>query len=72
LRSAFHDIPVDETAAILGLSAAEVYGFDVDALRPLAAQVGPTPDDLGQDNHDLVKWDSLRAAGRPWLTGVEA
>ena len=36
LRDAFGDIPVDETAAILGANAAEFYGFDVDALRPLA------------------------------------
>lgn len=72
LRDAFHDIPVDETAAILGGNAAAFYGFDVDALRPLAGRIGPTPADLGQDGHDLAKWDALRAAGRPWLTGVEA
>jgi len=72
LRDAFHDIPRDETAAILGLNAAEMYGFDVHALQPLADQVGPTPDELGQTGDDLAKWDALRAAGRPWLTGVEA
>jgi hypothetical protein len=54
------------------LNAAELYGFDVEALRPLADQVGPTPDELGQLGHDLSKWESRRAAGRPWLTGVEA
>ena len=32
-----------------GGNAAEVYGFDVDALRPLADRIGPTPDELGQD-----------------------
>ncbi len=58
--------------AMLGCNAAEVYGFDVDALRPLADQIGPTPDELGQTGDDLAKWDPLRAAGRPWLTGVEA
>ena len=72
LRDAFHDIPVDETAAILGLNAAEFYGFDVDALRPLADKVGPSPEDLGQTGDDLAKWSALREAGRPWLTGVEA
>jgi hypothetical protein len=72
LRDAFHDIPADETAAILGGNTAEVYGFDVDALRPLANQVGPTRAELGQDDGDLAKWDGLRRAGRPWLTGVEA
>jgi hypothetical protein len=72
LRDAFHDIPVDETQQILGLNAAELYGFDEKALRPLADQVGPTPDELGQVDQDLSKWESLRAAGRPWLSGAEA
>ena len=52
----FCDIPVDETAQMLGLNAAEMYGFDVDALaaarrpgrpdaRPSSARTG---DDLAQ------------------------
>jgi hypothetical protein len=49
-----------------------MYGFDVAALAPLAAKVGPTPADLGQTGEDLAKWDALAAAGRPWLSGVEA
>jgi hypothetical protein len=49
-----------------------MYGFDEAALRPLADKVGPTPAELGQEGVDLSKWDELRAAGRPWLTGVEA
>jgi len=72
LRDAFSDIPVDETAAILGGNAVEFYGFDAAALRPLADRVGPSPDDLGQTGADLSKWDELRAAGRPWRTGVQA
>lgn len=71
LCDAFADIPVDETAQMLGRNAAAVYGFDVDALRPLADKVGPTPDELGQTGADLAKWDALRAAGRPWRTGTE-
>lgn len=72
LRDAFSDIPVDETRAILGTSAAEMYGFDVEALAPLAARIGPTPEDLGQIGQDPGRWSDLAAAGRPWLTGVEA
>ena len=34
---------------MLGGTAARVYGFDVDALAPIAARIGPTPADLGQD-----------------------
>jgi predicted TIM-barrel fold metal-dependent hydrolase len=73
LKDRFWDIPVDETAQILGLNQAEFYGFDLDALAPVAERVGPTPDDLGQtDASVLAKWDRYRAAGRPWLTDVEA
>jgi predicted TIM-barrel fold metal-dependent hydrolase len=73
LREAFWDVPVDETARMLGLNAAEFYGFDVERLRPIADEIGPTPEDLGQgDESVLAKWDDLRAAGRHWLTGREA
>jgi predicted TIM-barrel fold metal-dependent hydrolase len=72
LRDAFHDIPTDETAEILGGNAAACYGFDIAALRPLADRIGPTPDDLGQDGADLAKWEESAAAGRSWLTGKEA
>jgi predicted TIM-barrel fold metal-dependent hydrolase len=72
LRSAFHDIPPDETQQILGGNAAACYDFDTAALRPLAERFGPTPEDLGQTGADLDKWAELAAAGRPWLSGKEA
>jgi hypothetical protein len=74
LRSAFCDIPVDETSQMLGANAAAVYNFDVAALSPIAARIGPTPSDLGQDGPPdaLSKWTDLAAAGRPWLSGKEA
>jgi predicted TIM-barrel fold metal-dependent hydrolase len=76
LRNAFNDIPVDETAQILGGNAAVCYGFDTAALAPLAARIGPTPEQLGQapdsTGAGLDKWNDLAAAGRPWLTGKEA
>ena len=71
LRNAFCDIPVDETAEMLGTNAASVYNFDPAKLAPLADRIGPTPEELGQDGHDLAKWEPLAKAGRPWLTGVE-
>jgi predicted TIM-barrel fold metal-dependent hydrolase len=72
LKDRFWDIPVDETAQILGLNQAEFYGFDLGELAPIADRVGPTPNDLGQtDASVLAKWDRYRAAGRPWLTEVE-
>jgi hypothetical protein len=67
---------VDETQAMLGTNAAEVYGFDVDALAPLAERIGPTPDELGQAGAEadgrLDRWTDVKAAGRPWITGAEA
>jgi predicted TIM-barrel fold metal-dependent hydrolase len=69
LRETFWDCPVDDTRAILGLNAAEFYGFDTATLAPLVERIGPTPDDLGQTAAvDLSKWDALRAVGRHWLT----
>ena len=72
LANAFHDIPVDETPGMLGTNAAECYGFDPAALRPLADRHRAHPEELGQTGDDLAKWSDLAAAGRPWLTGKEA
>lgn len=73
LKDRFWDIPVEETAQILGLNAAAFYDFDLDRLRPIADRIGPTPEELGQtDQAVLAKWDDLRKAARPWLTGAEA
>jgi predicted TIM-barrel fold metal-dependent hydrolase len=49
LRGDFGALPVDDTAKLLGGTAAHCYGFDTDALRPIADRIGPTPEDLGQD-----------------------
>ncbi|MCP2337047.1 amidohydrolase family protein [Actinomadura rupiterrae] len=71
LVHAFSDVPVDETRAMLGLSAAENYAFDVARLRPLADRIGPRPSDLGQDKADTSIWDQAREAGRHWLSGPD-
>jgi predicted TIM-barrel fold metal-dependent hydrolase len=42
LRHTFAGVDRDEVAAMLGGNAAGVYGFDLDALAPIAARVGPT------------------------------
>ena len=41
LRQVMHDLPEDEMRKILGENAAKLYGFDLDALAPLAAEYGP-------------------------------
>jgi predicted TIM-barrel fold metal-dependent hydrolase len=38
---AFHGVPQDELAAMLGGNAACLYGFDPEKLAPLAARIGP-------------------------------
>ena len=42
LRNTFADIDADEVAAMVGLNAAKVYGFDLDMLQRVADDVGPT------------------------------
>jgi predicted TIM-barrel fold metal-dependent hydrolase len=72
LRDSYHDIPVEETRRMLGLAAAELYGFDLDALAPLAARIGPTPEDLGQtDPAGSPRWNEAREVGRHWLTNQD-
>jgi len=48
LRQLFHDTPVDELQQMLAGNAARLYHFDLAALAPLAAKVGPTVDELAQ------------------------
>lgn len=64
LRQDFSDVPVDDTAEMLGLTAAGVYGFDLDALAPIASSIGPTPDSLGQDAN--LRSDPQAKAGARW------
>ena len=73
LQRTFHDIPIAETRRMVGLAAAEVYGFDVDALRPIADKIGPTPAELGQgaDAEAVARWEPTRTVGRHWLTDHE-
>jgi predicted TIM-barrel fold metal-dependent hydrolase len=74
LQKTFFDIPIPETRRMLGLSAAEVFGFDLEKLQPLADKIGHTPTDLGQLGEaktaaDLeARWTQVKAAGRHWLT----
>jgi len=65
LRADFAEVPVDDTAELLGLTAARVYGFDLDELRPIAGRIGPTPESLGQDP-TLRSDPAERASARWW------
>ncbi len=46
LRLAFAGVPTEEVRSMVGGNAAELYGFDLSALAPLAQQFGPTPDQV--------------------------
>ncbi|HEB90231.1 MAG TPA: amidohydrolase [Deltaproteobacteria bacterium] len=46
LRETFGTYPEAEIRALLGTNAAEVYGFDLDALAPIAERIGPTLSEL--------------------------
>jgi hypothetical protein len=46
LRQLFHDTDESELRAILAGNAAKLYDFDLAALAPMAAQVGPTVEEL--------------------------
>jgi predicted TIM-barrel fold metal-dependent hydrolase len=48
LRYTFHDVPVNEVRAILGLNAARVFNLDVAALQEVADRIGPTPAEIAR------------------------
>jgi predicted TIM-barrel fold metal-dependent hydrolase len=64
LQSDFAEVPVQDTVQLLGLTAARCYGFDLDALAPVAARIGPTPADLGQD--ETRRTDPAEVAAARW------
>jgi predicted TIM-barrel fold metal-dependent hydrolase len=62
LKADFTTVPVEDARQLLGLTAARCYGFDLDALRPIAQRIGPTPADLGQDPSLRTDPDEVRQA----------
>ena len=53
LRQVMHDLPEDRKRAVLGENAARLFGFDLDALAPLAADHGPTVEELAEPLTEL-------------------
>jgi predicted TIM-barrel fold metal-dependent hydrolase len=49
IRERFKDVPEEEARQILGLTAASVYGLDVEVLERLADKIGPTIDEVHGD-----------------------
>ncbi len=48
LRETFGEVPATETRVMLGETAAEVYGFDVEALAEVVERAGPSQEEIGQ------------------------
>jgi predicted TIM-barrel fold metal-dependent hydrolase len=71
LFKTYHDVPVAETRRMIGEAAAEIYGFDIAKLRPIAERIAVTPETLGQtdDEATVARWQGHREVGRHWLTG---
>mgnify|MGYP001278290837 CR=1 FL=1 len=53
LRQVFHDVEPDTVQRMLAGTAAEVYGFDLEKLKPLANKVGPTVAEVQQPLTEL-------------------
>jgi len=53
MRFAFSDVPEDEVRMMLGLNAATLYGFDLDALRPIAERLAITPELVRQPLEEI-------------------
>ena len=53
LRQVMLDVPVEEKRRLLGLNAADLYDFDVEALAPLVAEYGPTVAELEEPLTEL-------------------
>ena len=66
LETDFRDVSIEDTRQLLGLNAVDCYGLDLDGLTGVAARVGPTPEQLGQDSDLRTPADATRAA-RWWL-----
>ena len=63
LRSRFSDVDPTIVRKLLSENAAALYGFDLDALAPLAAKVGPTVAEVATPIEDVPEKDLERLSG---------
>ena len=61
LRRSFATMPEADLRKIFAENIAQVYDFDLDALAPLAGQVGPTPEEIAVPL-DVIPADSVSPA----------
>ena len=55
LRRTFHDWSPEDLRQVLSGTAAEVYGFDLAALDPIAATVGPSVSEVSTPLDEIPK-----------------
>jgi hypothetical protein len=61
LRLSFAGVDPADVAAMVGGNAARLYGFDLDALAPVAARVGPAVDEVARPlTADEIPPEALR------------
>lgn len=70
IQWALADQPVESCRRILAGNAAKVYGFDLDALVPVAERIGPTVDDVHQGLADTGYRSMLAFGARPFEGGL--
>jgi predicted TIM-barrel fold metal-dependent hydrolase len=68
ISNTFAGVDTDEVTLMLGGTAAHVYGFDLEALAPLAAKYGPRVDEVSAGLDQLP--DSTSLAFEPRTAGV--
>jgi predicted TIM-barrel fold metal-dependent hydrolase len=65
LRNTFHDVPEPEVRKMLSENAAQIYGFDLAALQPIADRVGMSPEEMATPPEALpTDTESNAFAGR--------
>jgi hypothetical protein len=66
LRVMMHDMDPADVHQLVAVNAAELYGFDIDALVPIAQRVGPTVAEIHKPLTELPEDanDALRKAAR--------
>ena len=70
IQWALHDQPVEAVRQILAGNASRLYGFDLDALAPLAADIGPKVEDVHTPLGDTGYVAPSAFFGRPFEGGL--
>jgi hypothetical protein len=73
-RWSLHNRPEEQVRQILGGTAAKLYSFDLGALAPVAAEIGPTVEEVATplgDTGYLARPRSITARSRAaWPSGA--